>query len=127
PSSPWPYFDLGRAALGAGRSREALDAFQLAAARESVSGGGGRILAWAIRAAVAAGDPAGASALRAQAREADPTLVEGLRRALDAAERTGDDEARAEAAALIDAVEPSPALLGVGGRRLPVISSLEPP
>ena len=126
PTSPWPFFDLGRAALAAARPRQALDAFEDAAACESPSGGG-RILAWAVRAAVAAGDNQRAETLRARAQEADPTLVEGLRRALDAAERTGDDEARAEAAALIDAVQPSPSPAPPPRRRLPVITTSSEP
>jgi tetratricopeptide (TPR) repeat protein len=110
--NPWPLFDLGRTALALGRPAVALPALRSAAGAASEAPTAARLLAWAVRAAVAAGDAA-ATALRAEALAKDPHLVEGLTRAAADA----DDDAREEALALLEAVAPGTQL----PRRLPVI------
>jgi tetratricopeptide (TPR) repeat protein len=118
PENPWPWFDLGRAALEGGRGTEAASAFERAAACETAAAAG-RLLAWASRAALAAGERERASTLRARALIQDGGLPEALRRALDAAAAEEDLEAYAEAAALLEAIvtdAPAPRL------RLAVVS-----
>jgi tetratricopeptide (TPR) repeat protein len=114
--NPWPFFDLGRTALLLDRPKIALPAFQRAAAAASEDATAARLLAWAVRAAVASGD-AGAAALRAEALAKDPALVEHLVRSASAAGEDADEDARAEAVALLDAVAPGTPV----PRRLPVI------
>jgi tetratricopeptide (TPR) repeat protein len=118
PENPWPWFDLGRAALDGGRGAEAASAFERAAACET-GAAAGRLLAWAARAAQAASERERASTLRARALTQDGGLPEALRRALDAAAADEDPEAYAEAAALLEAIvtdAPAPRL------RLAVVS-----
>lgn len=117
PDSPWPYFDLGRESLALGHATDALEAFENAAARAPTDSGG-HILAWAARAAQAAGDSQRAAALRQSATERDPSLLDSLRRALASATEERDEAARAEAAALLEAMASSDKAV----RRLPVIS-----
>jgi tetratricopeptide (TPR) repeat protein len=118
PNNPWPWFDLGRTALSLGRPAVALPAFRSAAGAASEDPTAARLLAWAMRAAAAA-DPAAVAALRAEALRRDPQLVEGLVRAAANANDDADDEARAEAVALLEAVAPGTQL----PRRLPVVQS----
>jgi tetratricopeptide (TPR) repeat protein len=105
PDSPWAWFDLGRTALDARDPALALTAFQRAAAAEPEAARA-RVLAWAARAAVAAGDDAAAAAARAEALAREPALVEELERAAHASARDGDTAAEAEALALREAVAP---------------------
>jgi tetratricopeptide (TPR) repeat protein len=114
--NPWPLFDLGRTALALDTPAAALPAFRQAAAATREDATAARLLAWAVRAAVAAGD-GGAAALRAEALARDPRLIEGLTRAASAAGEDADDEARDEEIALLEAVAPGTPVL----RRLPVI------
>jgi tetratricopeptide (TPR) repeat protein len=111
--NPWPWFDLGRAALALDRPAIALPAFRRAAATTGEPASAARLLAWAVRAAVTARDGAAADALRAEALAKDPHLIDGLVRAVADAE----DEAREEALALLEAVAPGTQI----PRRLPVI------
>ena len=111
--NPWPWFDLGRTALALDRPAVAVTAFRRAAASIGERASAARLLAWSVRAAVAAGDGAAADALRAEARAKDPQLIDGLVRAVTDAE----DEARDEALALVEAVAPGTQI----PRRLPVI------
>jgi len=115
--NPWPWFDLGRAALALGRSGDALRAFGRAAAATGEASTSARLLAWAIRAAVASGDDAAAKELRAEALAKDPQLVDHLARSAGEAGDESDDEARAEALALLEAVAPGTPV----PRRLPVL------
>jgi tetratricopeptide (TPR) repeat protein len=117
PDNPWPWFDLGRAELAGGRAAQALEAFRRAAAHEPEAGSA-RLLAWAARAALAAGDQAAADDARRAALARDPALADGLRRARDEAAAGADQNAAAEAEALLDAV--------AGVRRLPVIRNPHP-
>jgi tetratricopeptide (TPR) repeat protein len=103
--NPWPWFDLGRSALALDRSALALPAFRQAAATATEPASAARLLAWAVRAAAAAGD-GGVAALRAEALAKDPQLVEHLVRSASAAGEDADDEARTEAIALLGAVAP---------------------
>jgi hypothetical protein len=120
PENPWPWFDLGRAALDEGRDvTRAAEAFRRAAALEA-GPGGARLLVWAARAALAARDEAGAAEARREALVRDPGLAEGLRRAVAEAEAEGDERALAEAAALAEALSPHPAA-PPPRHRLPVI------
>jgi tetratricopeptide (TPR) repeat protein len=106
PDNPWPWFDLGRTALDAGRELpRAHAAFERAAALER-GPSGARLLAWAARAALTAGDEAGVLTARAEALARDPHLVEALMRAEAQAGLDGDDEARAESRALLLALVP---------------------
>ncbi len=117
--NPWPWFDLGRTALALDEPAVALPAFRRAAAAASEGATAARLLAWAIRAAVAAGDEASVAGLRAEALGCDPRLIDGLQRAAANAGDDADDEARAEALALLEAVAPGTS--AQMPRRLPVI------
>src|SRR6185503_9189017 len=116
-NNPWPWFDLGRTALALGRGTSALPAFRRAAAAVSDDATAARLLAWAVRAAAAAGDEASVTALRAEALARDPTLIESLMRSAANAAEEADDDARAEALALLEAVAPG----RVPPVRLPVL------
>lgn len=116
PESPWPLFDLGRTALELDRPAIALPAFRRAAAAVSEPATAARLLAWAVRAAVAADDRE-VAALRAQALAKDPALFEHLARSASTASDDSDDEARDEAIALLEAVAPGTPV----PRRLPVL------
>jgi tetratricopeptide (TPR) repeat protein len=105
PDSPWVWFDLGRTALDARDPTLALTAFRHAAAVEPEDTRA-RVLAWAARAAVAAGDDAAAEAARAEALAREPALVEELERAAHASAQDGDAAAEAEALALREAIAP---------------------
>jgi tetratricopeptide (TPR) repeat protein len=100
PGNPWPWFDLGRTALDAGLELpRAHEAFTRAAAAES-GPAGGRLLAWAARAALAAGDEPAATRARGEALARDPALGEAFARAEAQATLDGDEESRAENEAL---------------------------
>ena len=116
PDSAWIWFDLGRAALDHGDAAEALTAFRRGAAAER-GPGGARLLAWAARAAVAAGDRTAAEELRTQALVLEPALVEELERAAHASAQDGDAAAEAEALSLREAIAPGRA----ARKRLPVL------
>jgi tetratricopeptide (TPR) repeat protein len=116
PENPWPWFDLGRTALDLGRPAEALPAFRRAADGEP-GRSGGRLLAWAARAAVAAGDDREAAALRALALARDAGLSEGLERSAREAVAEGDVPGGREALALLAAIDP-------GGARSPALARL---
>ncbi|HEY7376006.1 MAG TPA: SMI1/KNR4 family protein [Polyangia bacterium] len=111
--NPWPWFDLGRGALALDRPAIALPAFRRAAAAIGEPASAARLLAWCVRAAVAAGDDGAAVAARGEALAKDPHLVDGLVRSVADAE----DDARDEALALVEAVAPGTPI----PRRLPVI------
>jgi tetratricopeptide (TPR) repeat protein len=119
PDNPWPWFDLGRAALDAGRAEAAAVAFRRAAEAEG-GPAGARLLAWAARAAEAAGDEIAVSELRALALTRDGGLIGALRRAADAAAANEDPEAYAEATALLAVIAPEAA--APARVRLPVVS-----
>jgi hypothetical protein len=121
PENPWPWFDLGRTALEDGQNARAVKAFSRAAELDR-GPEGGRLLAWAAR---AAGEAPEASALRAAALARDGALVESLRRAVDAAAADQDAEAEAEAAALLAAIAPGETV--VARRRLPIVTELAAP
>jgi len=117
--NPWPFFDLGRTLLD-GDPRRAGDAFARAAAVEP-GAAGARFLAWAARAALAAGDVAGARAAREEARRRDPSVTEQLRRALDASAEAGDEDAAAEAGELCAAMDDAAPAAPIPARlRLPM-------
>ena len=110
PKNPWPWFDRGRTELALEES-EAAESFRRAAAL--VPGPeGARFLAWAARAALAAGDEPAAAAAREEALKRDPELAAALKRAAEAAAE--DPEAQAEAEQLAEALSPPK-------RRLPVL------
>jgi tetratricopeptide (TPR) repeat protein len=109
PDDPWPWFDFGRTALEAERELpRARAAFERAAAREA-GPAGARLFAWAARAALVAGDEAGAAASRREALARDPALLDALARAEAQAALEGDDAARAENEALRLALSPGSA------------------
>jgi len=117
PDNPWAWFDLGRAALDDTQSARAVAAFRRAAELDP-GPEGGRLLAWAAR---AAGLGPEAAALREAALGRDAGLVESLQRAVDAAAGDEDPDAEAEAAALLAAIAPDAPR--VPRRRLPVIDA----
>lgn len=119
PDNPWAWFDLGRAALEDGQRARAVAAFRQAAELDP-GPEGGRLLAWAARAAAAGPEVA---ALREAALARDPALVESLRRAVDAAAADQDSDAQSEAAALLAAIAPDAAV--VPRRRLPIVRDLD--
>lgn len=120
PDNPWPWFDLGRAALDGGRGEAAGAAFERAAAKEP-GAAGARLLAWAARAAQAAGDAGRVVVLRSEAIGRDAGLVEALRRAAEAAAVDEDPEAYTEATALLDVIAPETA--GPVRVRLPMVQA----
>ncbi len=121
PENPWPWFDLGRTALDDGQNARAVKAFCHAAELDQ-GPEGGRLLAWAAR---AAGEGAESTRLRAAALARDGALVESLRRAVDAAAADQDAEAEAEAVALLAAIAPGETV--VARRRLPIVTELAAP
>jgi tetratricopeptide (TPR) repeat protein len=121
PDNPWPWFDLGRAALDDAQAARAVSAFQRAAELEA-GPSGGRLLAWAAR---AAGPGAEAERLRAAALARDGALVDSLRRAVDAATEDDDPDELAEARALLAAIAPGEVV--VPRRRLPIVSERAAP
>jgi tetratricopeptide (TPR) repeat protein len=109
PENPWPWFDLGRTALAVGRDLpRAREAFLRAAEREP-GPSGARLLAWAARAAQAAGDELEAAEARRNALARDPDLLEHLSRAESQAGQDGDEDARVENEALRLALAPGSA------------------
>lgn len=121
PENPWPWFDLGRTALDDGQNARAVKAFCRAAELDT-GPEGGRLLAWAAR---AAGPGPEATMLRAAALARDGALVESLRRAIDAAAADQDADAEGEAAALLAAIAPGESV--AARRRLPVVTELAAP
>jgi len=121
PENPWPWFDLGRTALEDGQNARAVRAFCRAAELDQ-GPEGGRLLAWAAR---AAGQGAESTKLRAAALARDGALVESLRRAVDAAAADQDAAAEAEAVALLAAIAPGEKV--VARRRLPIVTELAAP
>jgi tetratricopeptide (TPR) repeat protein len=121
PDNPWPWFDLGRTALDLGQAADALGAFRRAAGRET-GPGGARLLAWAARAAGAAGDADAAVALRAEALARDASLPEALERSAREALAEDDAAGGREALALLAAIEPG-AERAAGLPRLPVLKA----
>jgi tetratricopeptide (TPR) repeat protein len=121
PENPWPWFDLGRTAFEDGQNARAVKAFSRAAELDA-GPEGGRLLAWAAR---AAGPGDEADALRAAALARDGALVASLRRAVDAAAADQDAEAEGEAAALLAAIAPGETV--VARRRLPIVTELAAP
>jgi Tetratricopeptide repeat len=121
PDNLWAWFDLGRAALDDHQEAKAVAAFRRAAELDP-GPEGGRLLAWAAR---AAGSGPDAAPLQEAALARDPGLVESLRRAVAAAADDQDPEAEAEAAALLAAIAPDTPL--VPRRRLPVVRELDAP
>jgi tetratricopeptide (TPR) repeat protein len=117
--NPWPWFDLGRAALEHDPKRAA-EAFRRAAEAEA-GPSGARMLAWAAHAAAAANDEAAAAEARAAALARQPELLEDLRRAVATAVEEQDPEAAQQAALLVEAIAPTAPLR----RRLPLAK--EPP
>jgi hypothetical protein len=123
PDNPWPWFDLGRAALDEGRDPgAAAAAFRRAAALEP-GAGGARLWVWAARAAIAARDEAGAAEARREALGREPALGPALARAEEQAAADGDEAARAEARALREALEPGAARPRL---RLPLVDPSAP-
>jgi tetratricopeptide (TPR) repeat protein len=120
PRSTWSWFDWGRTLLEIGRADKALAAFRGAGALEN-GATRARLLAWATRAAIAAEDEPAAASLRAEAVACDPALVEGLQRSVREVE---DDEPRAEAMALLEAV--APAASRAARVRLPLLEEIRP-
>ncbi len=128
PGNPWVWFDLGRAALEIGQAARAAEAFQKAAALEP-GPGGAMLLAWAARARAQHGvtdDSAGdhARALAEAALRRDPDLVAALVRAIDGAAAEQDEPARAEASALLAAIDPG--AIPPARVRLRVVDATEP-
>jgi tetratricopeptide (TPR) repeat protein len=122
PEDPWPWFDFGRTALDAGLELpRARDAFARAAALEP-GPSGARLLAWATRAAIVAGDEPFAAELRREALTRDPSLLDSLSRAESQASLEGDEPSRAENELLRLALSPTSS----PRRGLPVISSSVP-
>ncbi len=115
--NPWPWFDLGRAALADDPAR-ALTAFREAAARAR-GPEGAQVLAWAARAALSAHDEVSAAAARADALSRDPELLDSLLRAEAQAALEEDDDARSENEALRFALAPD----SRPRRALPVLTS----
>jgi tetratricopeptide (TPR) repeat protein len=112
PTNPWPWFDRARTEL-AREDAAAVDSFRQAATL--VPGPeGARFLAWAARAGRDLGRAADAEESRQQALARDPDLPTSLRRAAEAAEAAEDPDARAEAEALAEAMEPPK-------KRLPIL------
>jgi tetratricopeptide (TPR) repeat protein len=111
--NPWPWFDRARTELALEEAALAATSFRRAAAlvegRE-----GARFLAWAARAARAAGREDEAAQARQEAQARDPDLPASLRRAAEAARAEDDEDASAEAEQLAEAMEPPK-------RRLPII------
>ncbi|HET6279705.1 MAG TPA: SMI1/KNR4 family protein [Polyangia bacterium] len=104
PANPWAWFDLGRLLLGAaGNAQRAIESFGRAAALE-VGPASARMLAWAARAADAAGDATAATTARREAVERHPQIADDLRRAVAAAAAEDDEDARHEAELLLGAL-----------------------
>ena len=104
-ANPWPWFDLGRTALGRGvpGARSALDAFVKAAGLDS-GASAARLWIWAARAAIVAGLPERLEACRREALALAPGLAGDLQRAQAAAVEEDDPEAAADAEAMLTAL-----------------------
>jgi tetratricopeptide (TPR) repeat protein len=118
PENPWPWFDLGRAHLAVADPAAAADSFRRAA-EQTPDPAGARHLAWAARAAFEAGDRTGAQAARDEASARHPGLLEELRRAAAAAEKTGEKGALGETQALLQVFDPAVPLR----HRLPLVET----
>jgi tetratricopeptide (TPR) repeat protein len=113
PENPWPSFDRARTELLLEDPAAAAASFR-EAARRLPGAEGARFLAWAARAARAAGREEEAAAAREEALLRDPDLPASLRRAAEAAMAEDDQEARLEAEHLAEAISPPK-------RRLPLV------
>jgi len=119
PANGWSVFDQARCLLtlaefeGApARARAAAERF-VAAARLMSADVAPRIWAWAARAFLAGDDAAGLESSRAEALRLAPDLASALQRAAEQATAEEDDDAYAETAALVRALDgtaPAPAL-----------------
>jgi tetratricopeptide (TPR) repeat protein len=116
PENPWPWFDLGRVHLARQEPWRGASCFSRAA-ESALRLERGQMLAWAARAWLAAGEHDAARAAVASARAAHPELVAHLRRSAGSAEADQDEEAAAEARALLAPFEP-----GGLARRLPILT-----
>jgi hypothetical protein len=125
PENPWPWFELGRAALDAGvaGARDALDAFERAGRADRTAESGARFWIWAARAALLLGAPERLAACRSQALSLAPDVAGALHRARDAAAQGGDPHALEEAEALVAALEQAP---GTARARLAVVTDSGP-
>jgi len=125
PGNPWPWFELGRAALEAGMSgaREALEAFEQAG-RAEPGEAGAQFWIWGARAALLLGTPDRLNECRREALARAPELAAALRRAREEAAGGEDPHELAEAQALLDALEKSP---GTARARLVVVTEAGPP
>jgi tetratricopeptide (TPR) repeat protein len=138
PENPWPWFELGRAALEAGVSggRDALDAFEQAGRAETTAESSARFWIWAARAALLLGAPERLEECRRQALARAPDLAAALHQARDAAAEGDDRHALEEAEALVAALERPAgtartrlAVLadgGTGPEAAPVVAAPEP-
>ncbi|HEY4393770.1 MAG TPA: tetratricopeptide repeat protein [Polyangia bacterium] len=124
PENPWTWFDLGRAALadGVAGARDALDAFERAAAIERGQTAA-RLWIWAARAAQLLAAPEKIAACRKEALALLPELAGALRRARDAAAGSEDPDELSEAEALLEALEGP---IATGRARLTVLTELSP-
>jgi len=124
PGNPWPWFELGRAALEAGVSgaREALEAFEQAG-RAEPGEAGAQFWLWGARAALLLGAPDRLEECRREARARAPELAAALHRARDEAASSEDPHEVAEAQALLDALEKAP---GTARARLVVVTEAGP-
>ncbi|HEY8924100.1 MAG TPA: tetratricopeptide repeat protein, partial [Polyangia bacterium] len=109
PGNPWPWFELGRAALAAGvpGAREALESFERAG-RADPGEGGAQFWVWAARAALLLGAPDRLAECRREALARAPELAAALHRAREEAAGGEDPHELEEAQALLDALEKAP-------------------
>jgi tetratricopeptide (TPR) repeat protein len=117
PQNPWPWFDRGRTELSLGTPAAAALSFRRAA-QLTPGAEGARLHVWSARAAAAAGQHDDAALARREAQARDPDVRTALQRAVDAAV---EDDARAEAELLLEALAPRHRLplLGEHPRRRP--------
>jgi len=125
PGNPWPWFELGRAALAAGvpGAREALEAFERAG-RAEPGEAGAQFWIWGARAALLLGTPDRLGECRREALARAPELAAALHRAREEAAGGEDPHELEEAQALLDALEKSP---GTARARLVVVTEAGPP
>lgn len=126
PDNPWPWFELGRAALDAGvaGAPEALLAFERAGQLHTGEMGA-RFWLWGARAARLAAAPERLAACRREALARAPDLQAALQRAREAARALANDEGDlAEAEAMVSALEDP---IGVARSRLTIIADKATP
>jgi len=124
PGNPWPWFELGRAALAAGvpGAREALEAFERAG-RAEPGEAAAQFWIWGARAALLLGAPDRLAECRREALARVPEIAAALHRARDEAAGSEDPHELAEAQALLDALEKAP---GTARARLAVVTEAAP-